>query len=266
MVTGKFGIELECFNATQNQVAQALINVGINAITSFYSGSNYGVWQIKTDGSIQGVNGFEVVSPILEGEAGIAEARKVCEVLVAIGAQVNKSCGFHIHHNAKNWGIQEFRNLFKRVAKFEAALDSVQPESRRANNNRFCKSIVMNTVAETFRQIDRCTTVNQLSVAYGQNRYYKLNLQSFFRMGTVEFRNHAGTIEADKVEQYIRLTFAMVKDAQDHVAIKNFTQVVTAKEALDTMLAGMIRRGHIGNYTAKFYKKRAVKFSKEVTA
>ena len=209
MVTGKFGIELECFNATQIQVAQALVNAGINAVTSGYSGSNYALWQIKTDGSIQGINGFEVVSPILEGEAGIAEARKVCEVLVAIGAKVNQSCGFHIHHNAKNWGIQEFRNLFKRVAKFEAALDSVQPTSRRANNNRYCKSIVMNTVAETF---------------------------------------------------------AMVKDAQDHVAIKNFTQVTTAKEALDTMLAGMIRRGHIGNFTAKFYKKRAVKFSKEVTA
>jgi len=265
MVTGKFGIELECYNATQIQVAQALVNAGINAITSGYSGTNYALWQIKTDGSINGVNGFEVVSPILEGEAGIAEARKVCEVLVAIGAKVNQSCGFHIHHNAKTWGIQEFRNLFKRFVKFELALDSVQPTSRRANNNRFCKSIVMNTVAETFAKIDRCTTVQQLSTAYGSNRYYKLNLQSFFRMGSVEFRNHAGTVEADKVEQYIRLTFAMVKDAQDHVAIKNFTQVTTAKEALDTMLAGMVRRGHIGNYTAKFYKKRAVKFSKEVT-
>ena len=243
MVTGKFGIELECFNATQIQVAQALVKAGVNAITSGYSGSNYALWQIKTDGSINGVNGF-----------------------VAIGAKVNQSCGFHIHHNAKTWGIQEFRNLFKRVAKFELALDSVQPTSRRANNNRFCKSIVMNTLAETFATIDRCTTVQQLSRAYGSNRYYKLNLQSFFRMGSVEFRNHAGTVEADKVEQYIRLTFAMVKDAQDHVAIKNFTQVTTAKEALDTMLAGMVRRGHIGNFTAKFYKKRAVKFSKEVTA
>jgi hypothetical protein len=257
MTNNKFGIELECFGVAQSTVMQALRDAGINTMITGYSGREYQVWQVKSDCSIQGANGFEVVSPILEGEAGIADLVKVCNVLKQLNAQVNKSCGFHVHHNAADWGIQKFRNLFKRFAKFEGALDSVQPDSRRANMNRYCGSVI-----KTFAEIDNCTTVRQLSELYGHSRYYKLNLQSFFRMGSVEFRHHSGTIEADKVEQYVRLTYAMVQDAADHTAVKNFTKPTTAKEALDTMLAGMVRRGRITQDTATFYKARQVKFAK----
>jgi hypothetical protein len=259
---GKFGIELECFNVDMSVVVTALRNVaGVNAYSSSYSGREYSVWQVKSDCSIQGDNGFEVVSPILEGEAGIAEVQKVCDTLVSLGEQVNKSCGFHIHHDATGWGIQKFRNLFKRFIKFENALDSVQPESRRGNANRYCASVI-----KTFAEIDQCHTVNGLSNLYGNSRYYKLNIKSFFRQGSVEFRNHAGTVEAAKVINYIRLTSAMVSDAEDKTAVKQFTKPTTAKEALDTMLAGMIRRNRITTETATFYKTRQAKFAKGVTA
>ena len=259
---GKFGIELECFNVDMSVVVTALRNVaGVNAYSSSYSGREYSVWQVKSDCSIQGNNGFEVVSPILEGEAGIAEVQKVCDTLVSLGAQVNKSCGFHIHHDATGWGIQKFRNLFKRFVKFENALDSVQPESRRGNANRYCASVI-----KTFAEIDQCNTVSGLSNLYGNSRYFKLNLQSFFRQNSVEFRNHAGTVEAAKVINYIRLTSAMVADAGDKTAVKQFTKPTTAKEALDTMLAGMIRRNRITTETAIFYKTRQAKFAKGVTA
>lgn len=256
MNIGKFGIELECFNVDVPVVVRSLREAGIYAEVASYSGRAYDLWQIKPDCSIQGRFAFEVVSPILEGEAGIATARRVCEILTALGAQVNKSCGFHIHHNAADWGIAKFRNLFKRFAKFEAALDSIQPESRRANNNRFCSSVV-----KTFEQIDNCRTIRALSELYGQSRYVKLNLQSFFRMGSVEFRHHSGTVDADKVEQYIRLTAAMVADASDVTAIKPLKEGTSTSDALNLMLAGMVRRGRIGKNTAKFYQKRAAKLA-----
>jgi hypothetical protein len=93
---------------------------------------------------------------------------------------------------------------------------------------------------------------------YSEQRYFKLNLQSFFRTGTVEFRNHAGTVNADKVINYIRLTGAMVQDSNDNVAIKKFATEVSATQALDVMLSGMIRRNHFGKSVSKFYKKRQV--------
>jgi 3,4-dihydroxy-2-butanone 4-phosphate synthase len=257
MFTGKFGVEMECFGVDRATVVAALCVAGVPTISSFYSGREYNQWQIKTDGSIDQRDGFEVVSRVLEGQAGLAEVQIVCDVLEALGAKVNKSCGMHIHHDASNWGIQKFRNLFKRFVKFEAALDSIQPESRRDNNNRYCKSMnILNYTAATISEIDKCKTVRQLSAMYGEQRYFKLNLQSFFRTGTVEFRNHAGTVNAEKVINYIRLTGAMVQDAKDNVAIKQFATAVSATQALDVMLSGMIRRNHFGKSLSKFYKKR----------
>ncbi len=259
MFTGKFGVELECFGVEREIVVLALSGAGIDAIVAGYSGNNYNFWQIKTDGSISERTGFEVVSRVLEGEEGLAEVAKVCEVLEGLGAKVNASCGMHIHHDVTGWGIQKFRNLFKRFIKFETALDSVQPEGRRGNNNRYCRSMIF--AADMISKIDSCRTVRDLSALYVNNRYYKLNLQSFFRMGTIEFRNHAGTVNAAKICNYIRLTGAMVKDADDNVAIKQFTEATTAAKALDTMLAGMTRRGHISGSVATFYKKRYAKFA-----
>lgn len=254
MFTGKFGVELECYGVDRQTVVLALSGAGVDAIIAGYTGHNYNFWQVKTDGSISEPSGFEVVSRVLEGEAGLQEVAVVCSVLEQLGAKVNKSCGMHIHHDAANWGIQQFRNLFKRFVKFEAALDSIQPESRRANNNRYCASMIQSY--DMPKRIDDCRTVQQLSRLYNDSRYLKLNLQSFFRMGTVEFRNHAGTVNAAKVCNYIRLTGAMVKDANDNVAIKQFARSVTVTESLDTMLSGMVRRGNINSMVANFYKQR----------
>ena len=262
----KFGIELECYDVNRQNVAYEMQRAGLNVMVASYCGQDYSVWQLKTDGSIDGMNGFEVVSPVLQGEQGIEEVRKVCKILNDMGVKVNKSCGFHVHHDVQGWGIKEFRNLFKRFIKFEAALDSVQPSSRRGNSNRYIQSVAGTYNTKTklgsiarMAQIDTCRSIRQLSELFNNNRYFKLNLQSFFRSGTVEFRNHAGTIDADKVENYIRLTAGMVTEAKNHVAIKPFEKDTTAKEGLEMMLAGMTRRGSINAQIAKFYKERAKK-------
>ena len=260
----KFGIELECYGVIRVDVANAFRAEGLEAEVSNYAGSNYSVWQIKTDGSINGSLPFEVVSPVLQGESGIEQVRKVCAILNRLGAQVNTSCGFHVHHDAANWGIREFRYLFKKFIKFETALDAVQPRSRRGNNNNYIKSVsgyhdttTASGCKARMAEIDSCRSVVQLSRLFNNNRYYKLNLQSFFRSGTVEFRNHAGTIDAVKVENYIRLTAGLVSEAANHVSVQPHAKTVTSKQALDTMLSGMTRRGSINKEIADFYQSRA---------
>lgn len=264
MMNGKFGVELECFNVERSVVVDALTQAGFRATESMYQGQNYSVWQIKHDGSIQGRNAFEVVSPILQGEEGIQAIRKVCEILTALGAEVNTSTGFHVHHDATTWGIKEFRNLMKRFIKFEAGMDAIQPASRRHSDNRYIASLYVgysntdiNRQKQLFSAIDECRSVRKLAEMFG-TRYLKLNMQCFFRTNTVEFRHHSGTVDAQKVENYIRLTYAMVQDAKDHVAVKAFSEQFTAKVALDTMLAGLVRRARLSQDVAKFYKARAV--------
>lgn len=254
----KFGIELECFNVSIIDVVAALRNAGIDAHSASYSGRAYSVWQVKTDGSIQGANGFEVVSPILVGEDGITEAKKVCKVLEQLGAKVNKSCGFHIHHSAQGWNLTEFKKLFKLFAKYESALDSIQPVSRRENNNRYCGSIVKNTVAATFAKINNCHSIRQMTNLF-DSRYVKLNIQSFIRQGTVEFRNHAGTFDAVKVEAYIRLTGGFVATAESGITIALPKEGQSTKDKLNQLLSRMVTRNAITPSIEAFYKARATK-------
>jgi hypothetical protein len=258
MINSKFGIELECFGVSRSIVVSAFKTAGLNVMTAGYTGRDYDVWQIKTDASIQGVDGFEVVSPVLEGENGIYQARIACIVLQELNAQVNKSCGFHVHHNATDWKIGQFKNLFKLFTKYEKAMDSIQPVSRRDSNNRFIKSNLIAPVASLFAKIDVCTSILDLSRLYSNDRYFKLNLQSFFRMGSVEFRNHAGTIDANKVENYIRLTAGMVESARKQVKVYAPVATDSASDSLKVLLSCMIRSKAITKEIAQFYKARAV--------
>jgi hypothetical protein len=46
------------------------------------------------------VEGLEIVAPVLRGEEGQRELRRVCAGLEAIGATVNDTCGGHVHMGA----------------------------------------------------------------------------------------------------------------------------------------------------------------------
>ena len=106
-----FGVEFEGFGVRQTDLKTALRNAGINADTASYSNRDASYWRIKNDGSIRGSNGFEIVSPILQGEAGLNEMNTVLRVANELGADVNSSCGFHVHWGVRGWNLGNFRNL-----------------------------------------------------------------------------------------------------------------------------------------------------------
>lgn len=259
----KFGIELECYNADRLTIVAALRNNGINARLGNYTDRDYSVWQVKTDCSIIGNEGFELVSPVLEGEAGIREVRRAVEVLRLCNVKVNNSCGFHVHHDVRTWGIRQFRNLFKRFVKHEAAMDSIMEPNRRANSNQYIRSLGMGmditdirTQESLFNQIDRCNSVNKLADLW-HSRYMKLNMQCFFRSGTVEFRHHHGTVNADVVERYIRLTAGMVQQANDNRAVRAFPKQVTTAYSLELMLWTMRKQGALSKQWSDAVMSRA---------
>ena len=77
----KFGIELEIVGITRQTALRALSAVGIHVQDESYNHTTRGYWKLVPDGSVRG--GFEVVSPILEGERGIEEAMTVAEAPVS---------------------------------------------------------------------------------------------------------------------------------------------------------------------------------------
>lgn len=210
-----FGVEIECIlprGVGNYATADRITAAGVPCAVEIYNHSLRGSWKIVTDSSLQSDQGIEVVSPILCGEAGFAELRKVCGALTAIGARVNRRCGLHVHIGAREQDVGFFKRLVTAYAHYEGAIDAFMPASRRGGENRFCQPVRVGRGA-----LERAATVAEVATACGQSslrprderRYRKLNLQSFWQHGTVEFRHHSGTVETDKAENWARFCLAM---------------------------------------------------------
>jgi hypothetical protein len=93
--------------------------------------------------------------------------------------------------------------------KYEACFDSIVPKSRR--NNRFAAGIRSKfaTLEAGFAKLATATSIQGLtrimnSDGYsGSSRYHKLNLESMVRHGTVEFRQHSGTVSGLKMVNWV---------------------------------------------------------------
>lgn len=202
------GIEIEAYNCDKHHLARELREAGIDVAVEGYNHDTRNHWKLVTDSSLTGNNTFELVSPILEGEAGLQELQKVCWVLDFCDAKVNDSCGLHIHMDAANFTIETWRNLATTYRRLESVVDSFMPTSRR--HNTYCKSLT--GISE--QCIREAQTIEQLRHAFGNDRYHKLNLESYARHRTVEFRQHGGTTNFTKMENWIRFTANMITFAQ----------------------------------------------------
>lgn len=206
----KFGIEIEAHGATRSKVLMAIRAAGISIEDESYNHTTRGWWKIVSDSSISGENGFEIVSPILEGEAGLEQLRKVCEALTSVRAKINKSCGTHVHFDAAGMGIGEVKNLMLNYAAYENHIDSFLPNSRRGNNNEYCKSLRNDRA-----KIETANSISGLATAIG-TRYRKINLQSFIRHGSIEFRQHSGTTEFEKIKNWVLFLHNLVDYSKKH--------------------------------------------------
>ena len=219
-----FGIEIEAFGVERATLAAALREAGIACQTEFYNHTTQAHWKVVTDGSVRGDLPFELVSPVLKGEEGLQQLKVVCEVLRRLNAKVNKTTGLHVHlgvgeleHDLKFW-----RNLLSNYAALESSIDAVMPESRRGRNNNYCRQIAQ---PDLLRKLQGCRDLRSIErVVTGGNRYYKVNMQSFWRQRTVEFRQHSGTVEFEKIANWVRLLSRLVEFSRhSEVVEKSFT-------------------------------------------
>lgn len=193
----KFGIELEIVGISQEAARKAMQAVNIKVHQEGYNHSTRKHWKIVPDGSVH--NGFEVVSPILQGEAGLEEAEIVARALEDAGAYANRTCGYHVHFDARDMSLDHIKAIVRRYARHETEIDAFMPPSRRGNANQYCHSL-HGIIGQSF---EAATSAEALAAAQ-PSRYYKVNLKSFQRHGTIEFRQHSGTVNAAKICNWIR--------------------------------------------------------------
>lgn len=205
-----FGVEIECFNVVRdvliNEVSQR--NVSIQSEGYNHTDNNH-YYKIVSDASISGNNGQEVVSPILKGKDGLNSLKNVCDSLNAINAKVNKSTGLHVHFDASKISDAHFINIFKNYQAIERVIDSFMPNSRRANNNGYCASL-------RGLNYDECETKSDV-IRLNRTRYRKVNAESYLRHKTIEFRQHSGTTDYEKIANWINFLRNLIQYSFDNL-------------------------------------------------
>lgn len=210
----EFGVEFEAYNVSKTTLNNKLNAAGITCEVAGYTHRTTRYWKIVTDSSLSGRSTFELVSPILRGEAGLNEMMQVCKIMKQCGAKVNASCGTHVHINARNFSIDQWKRIFINYARLENVIDGFMPNSRRANHSEYCQGF--SSVANFESRINNALTLNGIASGILSGRYWKVNPQSYSRHNTVEFRQHAGTTDYVKIATWIRFLSNLVDYSENH--------------------------------------------------
>ncbi len=155
------------------------------------------VLNIHDDGSVEG-EGYpaEVVTqPLLDNR--VRAIKSLCTTIKKRGGYVNKSCGGHIHIDAKD--IKDFMKksdnvvlATKLITLCEPALYSVTGRNRL--NNSYCNPISLRDECHFNIPEEKIWDTDEL---FG-DRYWSVNFSALEDHGTLEFRLFAGTLEHEK--------------------------------------------------------------------
>lgn len=204
--TRTFGVEIEAYGVPREVLLAELRAQGLEAEGEGYNHATRPHWKIVSDSSVQGQHAFELVSPVLRGYEGLEDLARACRALRLTGARVNRSCGLHVHFGARDMSIQHLRQVVRNYLVLEASIDSLMPTSRRGDNNAYCASLLRGRSRQHAEGaiLAAATTEDLSAAANGGSRYHKVNLQSFFRHGTIEFRQHSASTDFEKISFWVK--------------------------------------------------------------
>jgi len=188
------GIELEFYalHAGHRELSKDLVDTGFGRFLT-----------MKGDGSLTAPPSYDYEGRELCicAPSGMMDTivRSVTEVLAKHKCKVNKTCGTHIHLDARNASPVTVFNNLKAI---QNIIFQMQPESRQ--NNRYCKR----TRSQYGEQTDR---------------YYGINGRAYRSHRTIEVRAHAGTIDADKIINFVKLCQFVAYSPEATIAKKRLT-------------------------------------------
>lgn len=203
----RFGIEIE-YIGRSSEVAREMEARGVRCSVEDYNHRVRSGWKIVSDASVSG--GYELVSPPLRGEEGLRQLKIACDALDAAGARVDRQCGLHIHHDVHDLDAPAFGRLFRGWSRNQRNTDSLVAASRRGSQWARAHSDAEIRRIESLSSMDDGSVRRMLS---GMDRYRSLNAICFPRYGTVEARQHQGTINAKKIGAWVRYGQAMIDAA-----------------------------------------------------
>lgn len=260
----KYGVEIEFLGITREAAAEIVAD--FFGTGYFYEGgdlkerdiadSDQRIWRVVRDASIEAYSDeeqCELVTPILT-YPDLEILQQVVAKLKAAGASVNKSCGLHIHVDAKRFTPQAVFNLVTLIGSREQLLYRALgiPKDRM----RYCKRIndelvqtIVEKKPESLEELRRNwyleSPYETVEGKYHSTRYHGLNLHAMFTKGTVEFRLFNSTLEVSEVKAYVQFVLALSNQALLHKkAVLKKTQSYNDKYLFRCFL---LRLGLIGD-------------------
>ena len=210
----KFGVEIEVTVRSESELVRKLEENGINVVDVNHTHDIVeNGWKIVYDGSVEGHYGYRGIEIVSPPSSNIDELEIVCRVLKEVEAKVNSSCGLHIHHDINDLKRKQIMRIYNFYNKYENAINLMF--SKRRIQNRYCRP-----VSRIIDKVNNCDTKHELlrDIAgrgrggyYNNCRYYTVNLRSYLYYGTIEFRQHNGTIDISEITSWIAFTHKIVE-------------------------------------------------------
>lgn len=147
-------------------------------------------------------------------------------------AYVNQSCGTHFHIDARNLDEKKVTEYGNRLAQAVPALRLLLPRDRR--ENKFCQKNINTTDTECVRPY----------------KYAFINLAAYNKHKTIEVRGHSGTINAEKILNWIRLC--------EHIMLTPFTAPAQVNS-----IEKLIELYQLDKELISYVKERFMKFNDE---
>jgi hypothetical protein len=184
---------------------------------------------VKSDGSLSGDGKIGVeVTILFDSSKGFDVLYKTCKILNDLGAEINSTCGLHVHIDQFNNSAQESIALGKKFGRFLPVLSQLIPKSRRTNT--YCRLAVSELRGE---------------------RYFAVNMTALSEHQTIEIRLHSGTTSAAKIQNWVELLHAIVA-SDSHRNVSTFQ--------------GLIDELNLKSELIEYFDKRHQKFNPEYVA
>lgn len=257
----RFGVEVEFTGTSRREVEQKLreLDPSFPVEVQGYNHRVQSVWKLITDASVSAGTegaGLEAVSPILSGPEGYAQLATLLKAIKLAGGTVDKSCGVHVHHDANDMSPLAVANMVTFYAKNQRMMDLMVSKSRRSTEyNRYCRPLGNTETAEVESAV-KGATPEELREAYGPlnrfDRFRTINVTSYPKYGTLEIRQHQGTLNAKKISAWVKVGQAMMVAAiaQNDGPTPIFTE-------LPELLAYLTERGGLDREVAEYMVERA---------
>lgn len=226
---------------------------------------------VSDDGSIapdDGESTAEITTLPASGNILVEQVEALSSDLKANGWKVNKSCGFHVHIDCRKLKEKPVKisHMLLTYYAFEDILYSMLPKSRW--DNTYAKALftdykfedLLNNKMEKLGRKWYKTTYGTNRDHYDSSRYHDFNVHSLFYRGTLEVRMHSGTIDSEKILNWIYLLLKMKQWSQnkyDKKLIKKANKMKTGKKKAELFF----KTFNLNEELTSYVKNRILKFN-----